>query len=126
MYSELKQKFRYKNPLRTDAIIKNAKECCKELRHSFFSDTLSSKYEWYFFPCGVYTGQLYISCFRKKERTGIMRKKIDSRQGLYRDSFEHDNCGIGAIVIWIWGILEGVKILDGRINTDANGVFLKD
>lgn len=35
-------------------------------------------------------------------------------------------CGIGAIVIWIWGILEGVKILDGRINTDANGVFLKD
>ena len=71
MYSELKQKFRYKNPLRTDAIIKNAKECCKELRHSFFSDTLSSKYEWYFFPCGVYTGQLYISCFRKKERTGI-------------------------------------------------------
>ena len=35
-------------------------------------------------------------------------------------------CWIGAIVIWIWGILEGVKILDGRINTDANGVFLKD
>ena len=33
-----------------------------------------------------------------KERTGIMRKEIDSRQGLYRESFEPDNCGIGAIV----------------------------
>ena len=35
-------------------------------------------------------------------------------------------CGFGAIIIMIWGILEGVKLLDGRINTDANGVFLKD
>lgn len=35
-------------------------------------------------------------------------------------------CGVGAIVIAIWGILDGIKILDGRINTDANGVFLKD
>ena len=35
-------------------------------------------------------------------------------------------CGFGAIFIMIWGILEGVKLLDGRINTDANGVFLKD
>lgn len=35
-------------------------------------------------------------------------------------------CGIGAIVMEIWSILEGVKILDGRINVDANGVFLKD
>ena len=34
-------------------------------------------------------------------------------------------CGFGAIFMMIWGILEGVKILD-RINTDANGVFLKD
>lgn len=35
-------------------------------------------------------------------------------------------CGVGAIVIAIWGILDGIKLLDGRINTDANGVFLKD
>ena len=35
-------------------------------------------------------------------------------------------CGIGAIVMAIWGILDGIKILDGRINTDANGVYLKD
>lgn len=35
-------------------------------------------------------------------------------------------CGFGAIVIAIWGIIDGVKLLDGRINTDANGVFLKD
>lgn len=35
-------------------------------------------------------------------------------------------CGVGAIIVMIWGILDGIKILDGRINTDANGVFLKD
>lgn len=35
-------------------------------------------------------------------------------------------CGISAIVVEIWGILDGIKLLDGRINTDANGVFLKD
>lgn len=35
-------------------------------------------------------------------------------------------CGVGAVFMMIWGILEGIKILDGRINTDANGVFLKD
>lgn len=35
-------------------------------------------------------------------------------------------CGLGAIAMQIWGIVEGIKILDGRINTDANGVFLKD
>ena len=35
-------------------------------------------------------------------------------------------CGIGAIIMFIWGIVDGVKLLDGRINTDANGVFLKD
>lgn len=35
-------------------------------------------------------------------------------------------CGFGAIVMQIWGILDGIKLLDGRINTDANGVFLKD
>ena len=34
--------------------------------------------------------------------------------------------GIGAIVMEIWGIIDGIKILDGRINTDFNGVFLKD
>lgn len=28
-----------------------------------------------------------------------MRKEMDSQnRGLYRESFEHDNCGIGAIV----------------------------
>lgn len=35
-------------------------------------------------------------------------------------------CGVGAIIIEIWGIVDGVKLLDGRINTDANGVYLKD
>lgn len=35
-------------------------------------------------------------------------------------------CGIGLIIVTIWGILDGVKILDGRINTDAYGIYLKD
>ena len=35
-------------------------------------------------------------------------------------------CGFGAIAMFIWGVLEGIKLLDGRINIDANGVFLKD
>ena len=35
-------------------------------------------------------------------------------------------CGFGAIAMAIWGILDGIKLLDGRINTDANGVYLKD
>jgi len=35
-------------------------------------------------------------------------------------------CGLAAIAIMIWGVLDGIKILDGRINVDANGVFLKD
>lgn len=35
-------------------------------------------------------------------------------------------CGIGAIVMMIWGLMDGVKILDGRINTDAYGIYLKD
>lgn len=34
--------------------------------------------------------------------------------------------GIGAIVIKILSIIEGVKILDKRINTDAFGFYLKD
>lgn len=35
-------------------------------------------------------------------------------------------CGISAIAVAIWGILDGIKLLDGRINTDANGIYLKD
>lgn len=35
-------------------------------------------------------------------------------------------CGVGAIVMAVWGIMDGVKILDGRINTDAYGFYLKD
>ncbi len=35
-------------------------------------------------------------------------------------------CGISTIVVMIWGITEGVKILEHRINVDAYGVLLKD
>jgi TM2 domain-containing membrane protein YozV len=32
---------------------------------------------------------------------------------------------IGYIVSWIWGIVEGIMILTGSIDRDANGVPLK-
>ena len=35
-------------------------------------------------------------------------------------------CGISLIFVMIWGITEGVKILEHRINTDAYGILLKD
>ena len=35
----------------------------------------------------------------KKERTAGMRKEaVGGQPGLYRPEFEHDNCGIGAVV----------------------------
>ena len=35
----------------------------------------------------------------QEERIATMRKEMESQnRGLYRESFEHDNCGIGAIV----------------------------
>jgi TM2 domain-containing membrane protein YozV len=36
------------------------------------------------------------------------------------------SCGILSIVSGIWGLVEGIMILTGSINTDANGVPLKD
>ena len=35
-------------------------------------------------------------------------------------------CGFGAAITWIWGLIEGIMILTGSINVDANGVPLKD
>ena len=35
----------------------------------------------------------------QEERIATMRKEMESQnRGLYRESFEHDNCGIGAVV----------------------------
>ena len=58
-----------------------------------------------------------------------MRKEIDSQQGLYRESFEHDNCGIGAIVnikgvkshSTVAGALRIVEHLEHRAGKDAEG-----
>jgi len=36
------------------------------------------------------------------------------------------SCGILAIVSEIWGLVEGIQILTGTINTDANGNPLSD
>lgn len=36
------------------------------------------------------------------------------------------SCGTLAIVSSIWGLIEGIMILTGSINTDANGNLLKD
>lgn len=35
-------------------------------------------------------------------------------------------CGYGGLIIGIWGLVEGIMILSGRINKDARGVPLKD
>lgn len=35
-------------------------------------------------------------------------------------------CGFGAFVSSIWGLIEGILILTGSINTDANGNPLQD
>lgn len=35
-------------------------------------------------------------------------------------------CGIASIATYIWGLIEGIMILTGNINVDANGVTLKD
>ena len=50
----------------------------------------------------------------------------NTSRGLMQLLISFLTCGFGAIVMQIWGIVDGIKLLDGRINTDANGVFLKD
>lgn len=35
-------------------------------------------------------------------------------------------CGAGSVVSGIWGLVEGIMILTGSINTDANGMPLSD
>lgn len=35
-------------------------------------------------------------------------------------------CGIGAAISGVWGLIEGIMILTGSINTDADGNMLKD
>lgn len=35
-------------------------------------------------------------------------------------------CGIGAFPMSVWGLVEGIQILTGSINVDANNVPLKD
>ena len=58
-----------------------------------------------------------------------MKKEMKSPQGLYRESFEHDNCGIGAIVnikgvkshATVAGALKIVENLEHRAGKDADG-----
>lgn len=35
-------------------------------------------------------------------------------------------CGIAPIGIWIWGLIEGILILTGKINVDGKGMLLKE
>lgn len=34
--------------------------------------------------------------------------------------------GLSTIIVMVWGMSEGVKILEHKINTDGNGIALKD
>ena len=31
------------------------------------------------------------------------------------------SCGILSVISWVWGLVEGIQILTGQINTDADG-----
>lgn len=35
-------------------------------------------------------------------------------------------CGISTVAVMIWGVIEGIQILEHKINADANGIKLKD
>ena len=35
-------------------------------------------------------------------------------------------CGLGPVAAWIWGLIEGIMILSGSINKDAQGNDLVD
>lgn len=50
----------------------------------------------------------------------------DSSKGLMKLLISLLTCGVGAIVMEIIGILEGIQLLEGKVITDANGVYLKD
>ena len=58
-----------------------------------------------------------------------MKEVIKERQGLYRQEFEHDNCGIGAVVnikgkkthSTVAGALSIVEQLEHRAGKDAEG-----
>ena len=58
-----------------------------------------------------------------------MKEVITERQGLYRQEFEHDNCGIGAVVNikgkkshdTVANALRIVENLDHRAGKDAEG-----
>ena len=46
----------------------------------------------------------------------------NSKKGIIQIVVSIVTCGVGGI----WGLIEGIMILAGSINTDANGVPLKD
>lgn len=35
-------------------------------------------------------------------------------------------CGLSTVAVWVWSLVEGVQILEGKIKMDANGIKLKD
>ncbi|MBY0496063.1 MAG: TM2 domain-containing protein [Cyanobacteria bacterium] len=35
-------------------------------------------------------------------------------------------CGLTSLAAWVWGIVDGIMILTGSINKDAQGNLLKD
>ena len=35
-------------------------------------------------------------------------------------------CGIGALPMWIWGLVEGIQILTGSVTVDAKGIPLSE
>ncbi len=107
------------------------------MSENLFKKRINSNYltirENFLFTNGLKSGIVFSEI--KKERTATMRKTNENPQGqenpqgLYRESFEHDNCGIGAIVnikgvkshSTVAGALEIVEHLEHRAGKDAEG-----
>ena len=69
---------------------------------------------------GIFLGGLGIHNFYlgNKDR-GLIQILVFIIAGIF-------TCGIASTAMSIWGLVEGIMILTGSINTDANGVPLKD
>lgn len=69
---------------------------------------------------GIFLGGLGIHNFYlgNKDR-GLIQILVFTIAGIF-------TCGIASTAMSIWGLIEGIMILTGSINTDANGVPLKD
>jgi len=69
---------------------------------------------------GIFLGGLGIHNFYLGNKdSGLIQILVFTIAGIF-------TCGIASAAMSIWGLIEGIMILTGSINKDANGVPLKD